>query len=108
MRRRIADGKRAADRAQLLEELHEHADAGGAQERDLRQVESNMVAALPDDLSQGGGQVVGPISIQPPDNADLHVVALRDFRYLHGLLIEPPPSARRRKTSRPASGPPCR
>src|SRR5215475_4468415 len=108
MLRRLTDGEGSIDRAQLLEELHEHTDAGRAQERHLRKIDANLVSTLANDVRQCGTQMLRPIPVQPPVDADLHDLATLDFRYLHGLLIGTPPSAKRRKTSRPVCGPPSR
>src|SRR4026208_901810 len=104
----MADGKGTIDGAQLLEHLHEHADAGGTQERDLRQIHTNLMPALANHFSQPGAQMLRPIPIQPPGNAHLDGLAALNFRYLHGWLIVTPVSLGREKTSGPTSGPPCR
>ena len=63
-RRQPRDDERPLHRREPLVELHQHADAGRAQERDLLEVEAQAQPAFADGLGDAGVEVLGPVAIE--------------------------------------------
>ena len=73
----------ALDRGEALVELHEHRDAGGADEGDAREVQTEPVVSLAHRLGEPGIEVVCPVAIEPTRDRQLHAPVDGVARNLH-------------------------
>ena len=68
---------------QLLMELHEDADAHGADISDAGEVEPDPVSPLAHDVFQSLCQMIGPVPVQTADDRHIHKIARSLRRYFH-------------------------
>ena len=91
---RAGDNETTADALQLGVKLHQQTDAGGAEKRNLGQIQTNAVRSSADYFLQVTAQMLGPIVVEAPLHLDFECVTELLGDDFHGSWLRTHASAR--------------